>query len=317
MINRILLNTPSKGYLKRSIDTTIIGLSGLSLQNNSSRCISSSSSNKQNCRCLSCTKSNNIYSIRSYSTNNNNKENEIGINNEAFKKKLVDNYKDETNSRKILENLNQELHSAPKSYKKADDYQVRSPIVSPHEDEEFNQRFSAADYANILHEKEFADSNREEELLPFDDVNRFKPFAPLRPRIQQTQVIDGASSGYSKRKRSRAVATIKEGAGEISINGRPLNEYFHAISYKDSVLQPLVVSETLMKWNVDVRAWGGGMKGQAEAIRRALAMALCKYDLAYRPSLKLAGLLKNDARKVERKKPGQLKARKKFPLVKR
>jgi len=316
MINRFL-NTSSQGYLKKYIDTTTSSLAGLSLQN---RCITTSSTtinqHSKVCKCLSCTKSNNIYN-RSYSTSSKDKI-DIGINNETFKKKLVDSYKSDKNSREILKNVKQELESAPTSFKKSDEFQVRSPIISPHQDEELNQSsFTADDFANILHEKEFPDSNREEELLPFSDVNRFKPFSPLRPKIQETEIVDGVSSGYSKRKRSRAVASISEGSGEITINDRPLNEYFHAISYKDAVLSPLVISETLMKWNVNIRTWGGGMKGQAEAIRRALAMALCKYDLAYRPSLKLAGLLKNDARKVERKKPGQLKARKKFPLVKR
>ncbi|KYR01836.1 30S ribosomal protein S9 [Tieghemostelium lacteum] len=217
-----------------------------------------------------------------------------------------------------LENFKKETQKKAKTdteYK--NEYQVRSAIPVPEQDEVFHRPSSKEDLANIEFERSRPDSNIEEVILPFNDSSRFKPYSPLRSKITSTRVVNGVALGYSKRKRSHAVAYIKEGSGELLINGRTILDYFPSITYKDNVLQPLVMTETLVKWDINVKVSGGGLKGQSEASARAIAIGLCNYDLGYFPALKITGLLKSDSRKVERKKPGQLKARKKFPLVKR
>ena len=121
-----------------------------------------------------------------------------------------------------------------------------------------------------------------------------------------------------RRKTAVARVYLTEGTGNIVINGRPLDDYFKEETLRYIVLQPFSVTETLGKFDTKVTLVGGGTKGQAEAVRLGIARALCEIDKeAYRSVLKAAGFLTRDAREVERKKPGQPGARRRFQFSKR
>ena len=121
-----------------------------------------------------------------------------------------------------------------------------------------------------------------------------------------------------RRKTAVARVYLTEGTGNIVINGRPFEDYFKEETLRYVVLQPYTVTETLGKFDTKVTLVGGGTKGQAEAVRLGIARALCEIDKeAYRSVLKAAGFLTRDAREVERKKPGQPGARRRFQFSKR
>ena len=121
-----------------------------------------------------------------------------------------------------------------------------------------------------------------------------------------------------RRKTAVARVYLTEGPGNIVINGRPLEDYFKEETLRSVVLQPYTATETLGKFDTKVTLVGGGTKGQAEAVRLGIARALCEIDKeAYRSVLKAAGFLTRDAREVERKKPGQPGARRRFQFSKR
>lgn len=120
-----------------------------------------------------------------------------------------------------------------------------------------------------------------------------------------------------RRKASVARAYLQEGNGEININGRELKDYFTTGMLQYKVEQPFALTETKGKYNLDVKVFGGGTTGQAEAIRLATSRALCEINEEFRAILKPEGLLTRDSRMVERKKYGQKKARKKHQFSKR
>ena len=121
-----------------------------------------------------------------------------------------------------------------------------------------------------------------------------------------------------RRKTAVARVYLTEGTGNIVINGRPLEDYFKEETLRYVVLQPYTATETLGKFDTKITIVGGGTKGQAEAVRLGIARALCEIDKeAYRSVLKAAGFLTRDAREVERKKPGQPGARRRFQFSKR
>ena len=120
-----------------------------------------------------------------------------------------------------------------------------------------------------------------------------------------------------RRKTAIARIYLKEGDGKILINKRDFKEFFPTAILHYFVEQPLQLTENLGKYDIKVNLAGGGITGQAEALRLAISRALIKIDPEYRPILKENGLLKRDPRMVERKKPGQPKARKKFQFSKR
>ena len=125
-------------------------------------------------------------------------------------------------------------------------------------------------------------------------------------------------NALGRRKSAVARVYLNTGSGNITINGRPLDEYFKEDTLKYIVNQPLVLTDTLGSFDLKINVDGGGIKGQAEAIRLGIARALCKVDAeAYRPVLKSNGFLTRDAREVERKKPGQPGARRRFQFSKR
>ena len=121
-----------------------------------------------------------------------------------------------------------------------------------------------------------------------------------------------------RRKTAVARVYLTAGKGNVTVNGRPLEEYFSLESLRYIVNQPFEVTSTLGQFDVKVTIVGGGTKGQAEAVRLGIARALCEIDKeAYRSVLKAAGFLTRDAREVERKKPGQPGARRRFQFSKR
>jgi len=124
-------------------------------------------------------------------------------------------------------------------------------------------------------------------------------------------------NALGRRKTSVARIYVKEGTGSITINKKDFKDYFPAATLQYVVNQPMNVTDNAGKFDIKVNLDGGGFKGQAEALRLAIARALCKIDPEHRPILKSNGLLKRDPRMVERKKPGQKKARKKFQFSKR
>lgn len=124
-------------------------------------------------------------------------------------------------------------------------------------------------------------------------------------------------NALGRRKSAIARIYVTEGKGNITVNKRKFEEYFTVPEMKNKVLQPLVELDVLDKYDIKVVATGGGYKGQAEATKLAIARALVKMNAEDKSALKAKGLLTRDPRKVERKKPGQPKARKKFQFSKR
>ena len=124
-------------------------------------------------------------------------------------------------------------------------------------------------------------------------------------------------NAIGRRKAAVARVFVNEGTCKITINKRDLEVYFPASMLQYVVNQPLNVVNALGKYDIKVNLQGGGFNGQAEALRLAIARALVKINAEDKPALKSAGLLTRDARVVERKKPGQPKARKRFQFSKR
>src|SRR4051794_30660420 len=120
-----------------------------------------------------------------------------------------------------------------------------------------------------------------------------------------------------RRKESTARVWLKPGTGDVVVNGRNYNAYFGRETSKMVIRQPLEVVEQLGKVDITVNVVGGGLSGQAGAIRHGIARALCSLNPDYRPPLKKAGFLTRDARAVERKKYGQPGARRRFQFSKR
>jgi small subunit ribosomal protein S9 len=120
-----------------------------------------------------------------------------------------------------------------------------------------------------------------------------------------------------RRKAAVARVYLSEGKGNFTVNKREVNEFFPTEILQYVVKQPLTLLEVLGNYDVKVNIFGGGIKGQAEALRLGLSRALIEVNPESRDALKKAGFLTRDSRVVERKKPGQPKARKKFQFSKR
>ena len=127
------------------------------------------------------------------------------------------------------------------------------------------------------------------------------------PRTKKEQEV---FNGTGRRKSSVARVRIMSGKGNITVNGKALDEYFGEETLKVIVKQPLTATETLDKYDVIATVKGGGFSGQAGAVRHGIARALNAASLEYRPTLKSNGFLTRDSRKKERKKYGLKKARK-------
>ena len=120
-----------------------------------------------------------------------------------------------------------------------------------------------------------------------------------------------------RRKTAVARVYISEGKGNITVNKRTLEDYFSTATLQYKVKQPFALTNTVDNYDVTVNVYGGGITGQAEAVRLALSRALCEIEAENREFLKPEGLLTRDPRMVERKKFAQKKARKKFQFSKR
>lgn len=124
-------------------------------------------------------------------------------------------------------------------------------------------------------------------------------------------------NAVGRRKTAVARVYLKPGSGDIKVNDRGFDEFFPSESTRKDIVTPFNITETNGKYDLLVRITGGGKSGQAEATRLGIARALNKVDEEFHLPLKENGLLRRDARMVERKKPGRKKARKKFQFSKR
>lgn len=137
--------------------------------------------------------------------------------------------------------------------------------------------------------------------------------------VTRVRTVDdlGRAYGTGRRKTSSARVWIWPGTGQMTVNARSLVDYFPWTAHCEDIVAPFFVTDTACTFDVRCTVKGGGVSGQAGAIRLGIARALQNFDPDYRPNLKQAGFLTRDARKVERKKPGLVKARKAPQWVKR
>jgi len=124
-------------------------------------------------------------------------------------------------------------------------------------------------------------------------------------------------NALGRRKAAVARIYVKEGKGNITVNKKKLDEYFTIPEQKFQILRPLQTVEASEKYDIVARLTGGGIKGQSEALKLAIARALVKINEEDKSALKKEGFMTRDSRVVERKKPGQPGARKKFQFSKR
>ena len=143
--------------------------------------------------------------------------------------------------------------------------------------------------------------------------------APGPEAAPREPVRDAMGRSYATGKRKDAVARvwIRPGAGRVTVNGKPINDYFARPVLQMILKQPFTVSGTEDQFDVMATVKGGGLSGQAGAVKHGVSKALQLYDPGLRPALKAAGFLTRDSRTVERKKYGRAKARKSFQFSKR
>jgi len=130
-------------------------------------------------------------------------------------------------------------------------------------------------------------------------------------------MIDNWYYGTGRRKSSVARVFLKPGKGEFTVNGKPVDTYFSRETGRMVVRQPIVLTESLSKFDIKVNVLGGGESGQAGAVRHGITRALIDFDANLKPALKQAGFVTRDAREVERKKVGFHKARRRKQFSKR
>ena len=146
-------------------------------------------------------------------------------------------------------------------------------------------------------------------------MDAFPNFSHLQ--IFKLIIMEKQKNAVGRRKEAVTRVFLTKGDGSITINGKDYKTYFPLIYLQNQVEAPLKTVESSDKFDVTVNAKGGGVKGQAEAVKLGIARALLQVNPDYRPALKEAGLLTRDPRAVERKKPGKKKARKSFQFSKR
>lgn len=125
------------------------------------------------------------------------------------------------------------------------------------------------------------------------------------------------ANALGRRKCAVARVYVSEGSGKITINKRDLTEYFPSTILQFVVKQPLTLLDVAEKYDINVNLYGGGYTGQSQALRLAIARALVKINAEDKKALRAEGFMTRDAREVERKKPGQPKARRRFQFSKR
>lgn len=124
-------------------------------------------------------------------------------------------------------------------------------------------------------------------------------------------------NALGRRKTAVARVIVKTGTGKIIVNSKDYTEYFPGLVLQYKVNQPFGITDNVGKYDVQVNVDGGGITGQAEAVRLGISRALVEINPDFKPALKAQGLMTRDPRMVERKKPGQKKARKRFQFSKR
>jgi small subunit ribosomal protein S9 len=156
-----------------------------------------------------------------------------------------------------------------------------------------------------------------ETMQSLDQLATLRPETPAAPRY--IQKLDKQNRAYATGKRKDAVARvwIKLGAGKITINERPVETYFARPVLRMLIQQPLVSANRQGQYDVDCTVSGGGLSGQAGAVRHGISKALLAYEPDLRSVLKRGGYLTRDPRVVERKKYGKAKARRSFQFSKR
>ena len=156
-----------------------------------------------------------------------------------------------------------------------------------------------------------------ETVSSLEGLSALKPAAADAPR--HVQKLDKQGRAYATGKRKDAVARvwIKPGSGKITVNDRTVEVYFARPVLRMLLSQPLVVAKRVGQYDVIVTVDGGGLSGQAGAVRHGLAKALTNFEPELRPALKKEGFLTRDSRVVERKKYGKAKARRSFQFSKR
>jgi small subunit ribosomal protein S9 len=156
-----------------------------------------------------------------------------------------------------------------------------------------------------------------ESMQSLDQLSQLKPAAPEAPKYAKK--VDKLGRAYATGKRKDAVARvwIKPGAGKIMVNSRDVDAYFARPVLRMMIQQPLVAVARAGQYDVICTVAGGGLSGQAGAVRHGLSKALTNFEPDLRGVLKKGGFLTRDARVVERKKYGRAKARKSFQFSKR
>jgi small subunit ribosomal protein S9 len=143
------------------------------------------------------------------------------------------------------------------------------------------------------------------------------PIAMAAPVREPKRDAQGRSYATGKRKNAIARVWVKPGKGEMEINGKPAAKYFARPVLRMMIAQPFLVSDRYQQFDVFATVVGGGLSGQAGALRHGISRALTYYEPGLRPMLKKAGFLTRDPRVVERKKYGKAKARRSFQFSKR
>jgi small subunit ribosomal protein S9 len=159
-----------------------------------------------------------------------------------------------------------------------------------------------------------------ETVSSFQDLDKLKPGLGAEPEVEVVQPkIDkfGRSYATGRRKESAARVWIKPGSGRFTVNGKDMPAYFARPTQQMVINQPLVSINRLQQYDIVCTVAGGGLSGQAGAVRHGVARALINYEPTLRPALKHGGFLTRDAREVERKKYGKAKARRSFQFSKR
>lgn len=149
--------------------------------------------------------------------------------------------------------------------------------------------------------------------LSSDAVSEAAPHVPAEPKIDNL----GRSYATGRRKDAAARVWVKRGTGQMTINGKNASEYFARPVLQMILVQPFEVTERLGEFDVVATVRGGGLSGQAGAVRHGISRALTLFEPSLRPALKSGGFLTRDPRVVERKKYGKAKARRSFQFSKR
>jgi small subunit ribosomal protein S9 len=159
-----------------------------------------------------------------------------------------------------------------------------------------------------------------DETQKLTDLKELRPGgAEAAPAALPEQKLDAKGRAYATGKRKNAVARVwlKPGAGAVTVNGRTSEVYFARPVLRMMIAQPFGATQRLGQYDVVCTVVGGGLSGQAGAVRHGISKALTHYEPALRPTLKSGGFLTRDSRVVERKKYGRAKARRSFQFSKR